>query len=121
MDLAENKMLPLMQRDGVYASAGSLTTGSAFAYRGGYRDRSLVRGRGMVDAWAARSVKGYWSLEVQGAYPLVENESLTVGGYARIGALDLQAPVALDRKSTRLNSSHLGISYAVFCLKKKID
>src|ERR1035441_5515356 len=24
----------------------------------------------------------------------------------------------LDRKSTRLNSSHLGISYAVFCLKK---
>src|SRR5438045_6030477 len=26
---------------------------------------------------------------------------------------------AADRKSTRLNSSHLGISYAVFCLKKK--
>src|ERR1035441_11010015 len=26
-----------------------------------------------------------------------------------------------DRKSTRLNSSHLGISYAVFCLKKKIN
>src|SRR5437899_4457913 len=25
----------------------------------------------------------------------------------------------VDRKSTRLNSSHLGISYAVFCLKKK--
>src|SRR5205807_10602025 len=28
-------------------------------------------------------------------------------------------PVRLDRKSTRLNSSHLVISYAVFCLKKK--
>src|SRR5262245_32442771 len=27
--------------------------------------------------------------------------------------------IAEDRKSTRLNSSHLGISYAVFCLKKK--
>src|ERR1039458_6737224 len=27
--------------------------------------------------------------------------------------------VISDRKSTRLNSSHLGISYAVFCLKKK--
>src|SRR5437899_6998763 len=27
--------------------------------------------------------------------------------------------VVADRKSTRLNSSHLGISYAVFCLKKK--
>src|ERR1035441_9199983 len=29
------------------------------------------------------------------------------------------ADLFLDRKSTRLNSSHLGISYAVFCLKKK--
>src|SRR3712207_8904749 len=28
---------------------------------------------------------------------------------------------ALDRKSTRLNSSHANISYAVFCLKKKIQ
>src|ERR1035438_2631107 len=28
-------------------------------------------------------------------------------------------PIVIDRKSTRLNSSHLGISYAVFCLKKK--
>src|SRR5947199_1084056 len=27
--------------------------------------------------------------------------------------------ISSDRKSTRLNSSHLGISYAVFCLKKK--
>src|SRR3712207_8968786 len=30
-------------------------------------------------------------------------------------------PVSLDRKSTRLNSSHANISYAVFCLKKKKD
>src|SRR6202522_1361850 len=29
--------------------------------------------------------------------------------------------VAIDRKSTRLNSSHDDISYAVFCLKKKIE
>src|SRR5256885_11712259 len=35
-------------------------------------------------------------------------------------ASDYGAPVhATDRKSTRLNSSHLVISYAVFCLKKK--
>src|SRR3712207_8795912 len=30
-------------------------------------------------------------------------------------------PSLLDRKSTRLNSSHANISYAVFCLKKKKD
>src|SRR3989442_10946341 len=29
--------------------------------------------------------------------------------------------VSVDRKSTRLNSSHVRISYAVFCLKKKKD
>src|SRR5262245_58071155 len=34
------------------------------------------------------------------------------------GAATTVAPQLLDRKSTRLNSSHLGISYAVFCLKK---
>src|SRR2546430_13663194 len=32
---------------------------------------------------------------------------------------DLHLPAHLDRKSTRLNSSHSQISYAVFCLKKK--
>src|SRR5690606_40891842 len=32
---------------------------------------------------------------------------------------DAQKGPALDRKSTRLNSSHVKISYAVFCLKKK--
>src|SRR5256885_13786243 len=42
----------------------------------------------------------------------------------RIGAWQTATPietihVSQDRKSTRLNSSHLVISYAVFCLKKK--
>src|SRR5262245_7840344 len=36
----------------------------------------------------------------------------------RKSAIDLDGTIE-DRKSTRLNSSHLGISYAVFCLKKK--
>src|ERR1035438_10624350 len=35
-----------------------------------------------------------------------------------VARIKVTAPV-IDRKSTRLNSSHLGISYAVFCLKKK--
>src|SRR5690348_54425 len=37
------------------------------------------------------------------------------------GSQELGAIQALDRKSTRLNSSHPSISYAVFCLKKKKD
>src|SRR3712207_8515817 len=41
--------------------------------------------------------------------------------YGRILAKALRRPSAFseDRKSTRLNSSHANISYAVFCLKKK--
>src|SRR5205814_10534285 len=42
--------------------------------------------------------------------------------HRRGGGAHAQVPGAerhADRKSTRLNSSHLGISYAVFCLKKK--
>src|SRR5207245_11364590 len=37
----------------------------------------------------------------------------------RICAAQLREPEHRDRKSTRLNSSHGSISYAVFCLKKK--
>src|SRR5256885_6341699 len=39
-------------------------------------------------------------------------DSVPGNGVARVGD-------SVDRKSTRLNSSHLVISYAVFCLKKK--
>src|SRR5437868_13142761 len=38
--------------------------------------------------------------------------------YHICGDAELRRPI-IDRKSTRLNSSHVSISYAVFCLKKK--
>src|SRR5438477_2220932 len=43
---------------------------------------------------------------------LAARKSLPESGHPR--------PLRADRKSTRLNSSHMSISYAVFCLKKKI-
>src|SRR2546430_4136874 len=53
-------------------------------------------------------------------------EAVCVGESVRVGrkaaASSCHGPIALpagDRKSTRLNSSHSQISYAVFCLKKK--
>src|SRR2546426_5639362 len=51
----------------------------------------------------------YFSADI--AYP----KKLEEAGLAEPGTLYMYA----DRKSTRLNSSHLVISYAVFCLKKK--
>src|SRR5438034_3726628 len=53
------------------------------------------------------------------------SRSAVIGGGAAILAARalrekaLAARIAADRKSTRLNSSHTVISYAVFCLKKK--
>src|SRR5688572_8215462 len=47
-----------------------------------------------------------------GSYPIVRSMSEIAGGAVMLIA-------AQDRKSTRLNSSHSQISYAVFCLKKK--
>src|SRR5205814_9260667 len=40
-------------------------------------------------------------------------------GCIHVARPDRGGQAVRDRKSTRLNSSHLGISYAVFCLKKK--
>src|SRR5437899_7731264 len=61
--------------------------------------------------------------------PMPDGRQPAPGGWNRIQLVvdDITAEVArlratsavIDRKSTRLNSSHLGISYAVFCLKKK--
>src|SRR3712207_7695013 len=42
---------------------------------------------------------------------VLKDQDLTIGAHAEA--------LLLDRKSTRLNSSHANISYAVFCLKKK--
>src|SRR5699024_12866665 len=42
-----------------------------------------------------------------------------VDGVRRTELTTSQKLMVLDRKSTRLNSSHVSISYAVFCLKKK--
>src|SRR5688572_32759879 len=39
--------------------------------------------------------------------------------WCHLADIDRQRPCEEDRKSTRLNSSHSQISYAVFCLKKK--
>src|SRR3712207_7908944 len=61
-----------------------------------------------------------WSLIVY--YPLAH--WIWGGGWlAQLGVFDFAGGIVIhvsaDRKSTRLNSSHANISYAVFCLKKK--
>src|SRR5205814_4700193 len=55
-------------------------------------------------------------------YSTVDHLDLTFSSpmdFSSVSASDFSLDTPKDRKSTRLNSSHLGISYAVFCLKKK--
>src|SRR3712207_8950838 len=70
---------------------------------------------------AAASIPGFPAdsyLDFAFAFPLIQ---ASLFGAITAGA-DLAGDIEsgfLDRKSTRLNSSHANISYAVFCLKKK--
>src|ERR1039458_10622868 len=55
-------------------------------------------------AWFAPHVNSQWAADIAGFFTIFVVVVVLAG-------------VLGDRKSTRLNSSHLGISYAVFCLK----
>src|SRR6266511_4663308 len=63
-----------------------------------------------------------YTLSLHDALPITFSSALShaCSRVARMGAaLRSRSESAPDRKSTRLNSSHVKISYAVFCLKKK--
>src|SRR5689334_24617571 len=64
---------------------------------------------------ASQTLKAMWVEDLLSLVPLI---SFLVGVRFRAKDPDESFP---DRKSTRLNSSHSSISYAVFCLKKKIN
>src|SRR5258707_10320134 len=69
---------------------------------------TLFRSRGPVSIWSGLFCPQW--------------ESYVNGGWRSAAAATREFPYAVgagDRKSTRLNSSHANISYAVFCLKKK--
>src|SRR5262245_64716673 len=84
-----------------------------FPYTTLFRSRAARRGhRPALRAAAARRGDQY----EQRTFALRCHLSLGKGAMTVAGPFEQHAR---DRKSTRLNSSHLGISYAVFCLKKK--
>src|SRR5947209_12322833 len=60
-----------------------------------------------------------YTLSLHDALPISGCPGWSAGRTCR--ATSICTPSRLDRKSTRLNSSHANISYAVFCLKKKTN
>src|SRR3712207_7100870 len=73
---------------------------------------TLFRSRQLVDERRAGSIPDQLLL-------LEHPPVITLGVKARNDRSHVLATPEEDRKSTRLNSSHANISYAVFCLKKK--
>src|SRR5690606_40991085 len=68
--------------------------------------------------WTKPAIDRRLRIEIKGGrHPVVE--ALTENGAFVPNDTLLDENQRLDRKSTRLNSSHVKISYAVFCLKKK--
>src|SRR5439155_21505133 len=81
--------------------------------------------------WAVERLNAGGGIAGRKVELVIEEESSPKDTIERFGKLVQQekvdcvqgiiSTVSLDRKSTRLNSSHVAISYAVFCLKKKKD
>src|SRR5262245_63868041 len=93
-----------------------LFTALAVGIPPGFIARQLTKGRGQGVEIPGKAVT--WGI---GSFLLVYL-AVTVPWLVISWTGLIDAPwliTGLDRKSTRLNSSHLGISYAVFCLKKK--
>src|ERR1039458_10757727 len=91
----------------------------------------MLGAAGITVPLTANTPQSCWLPELAGFVKLMDAMAWFKPSIARLSVvwykLGLLAPLSstpklapsLDRKSTRLNSSHLGISYAVFCLKKK--
>src|SRR5438270_6568120 len=82
---------------------------SIFAFSRNGRASSMKRS---IDIWAT-----YWPLSQKHLFR--SNAALRRLIFSSSKSFTISSMSILDRKSTRLNSSHSQISYAVFCLKKK--
>ena len=82
INFAERRGLFVLDREGIHPKLGTLTTGSGFAYGVGFRDRDLFAHAGMLEAWAAGSLKRYWATEAQLTFPSLAHNRLYLTSWA---------------------------------------
>lgn len=75
--------VPLITRDGVYLKFGTLTTGSGFAFGGGYRSRRLLGRTAGFDAWAGMTATGYWETQARFQAPVTADGRLVTSVFGR--------------------------------------
>jgi hypothetical protein len=113
MDVIEGTVIPLLQRDGFYARMGSLTTGSGFAYGGGFRNQRLFDRRGAIDLWAAGSLKSYWTVEARTRFPELAGGQVAVEGWVRRFDYPSEEFFGIGPDSRRADRSNYGLDSTV--------
>src|SRR6266496_4722579 len=97
-------------------------SGPASPVLGSYGRRVGAWGPGLT-SYSADAVFGLSCDRFAGRDPRLSGTHRRAGliclAWEEAGVHRIRRPAGADRKSTRLNSSHVEISYAVFCLKKK--
>src|SRR5262247_1440060 len=89
-------------------------------HRSSYRRRYVILAvRDVVFFFNDTATTEIYTLSLHDALPISNDMVVDKAGRAYVGNFGFDLVGGEDRKSTRLNSSHLGISYAVFCLKQK--
>src|SRR5699024_12722400 len=102
---------PISDRSSMLSSS-SLSFSFVFYSSGPHRDLHSFPTRRSSDLTATAQIPSRWTVSTTGhTAPWPNGDLATIADSSRTHGT--------DRKSTRLNSSHVSISYAVFCLKKK--
>src|SRR5690606_27913850 len=99
-------------------SAAAIGLAAAILYR---RDPNIIMGSFAADQ-VIEPVEVFQAALSEAIHTAATGKIVTIGihpTHPSTGFGYIQTGQPLDRKSTRLNSSHVKISYAVFCLKKK--
>src|SRR5690348_17520490 len=114
LDLEDDRRHPRKRKRPFASGQLPLITGIVLAP---WMAAMALAGAWMLSQWFALTLAAYYMLALSYSFKLKRVVMLDVLVLAALYTLRIIA----DRKSTRLNSSHPSISYAVFCLKKKTE
>jgi hypothetical protein len=114
MHFVEERAVFVVGREGLYPKLGSLTVGSGFAYGAGFRDRDLFNNHGMLDLWAAASVRRYWATEARFTFPRLANNHLLLETWAAHRDYPQEDFFGIGPLSLRVNHTNYSIRSNLF-------
>jgi hypothetical protein len=79
----ERSGVPLITRDGIYLKLGTLTTGSGFAFGGGWRSRRFLGRDAGLDAWAGMTASAYWETQARFQAPITPGGRVLLHAFGR--------------------------------------